>query len=96
MKFDFWKHNKLDQHYQVDAETITTRFKEWMDSDDEHYLALKSWRFDRLFRMFLSTVFESVWEESQYDTMLNAVYEEVATGEFWGKVENATGRRLEA
>lgn len=70
-KFDFWKDNKLANHYQLTLSELIYKFKVWLQKQDMNYL--NNYNTDRIVRNFItsneSTGLRSVFDEKQYEGM---------------------------
>lgn len=61
MKLDFWKYNKLDQHYQMATEAVAEQFKEWLEKQDDWQAMCNYYRGGDLVARFISNELHSAW-----------------------------------
>jgi hypothetical protein len=70
-KFNFWKDNRKDQHFQLTGEELTEKFLAWMRQQERDMLEYYS--SDRVIRIFITTKdgLSSVFDEEQWDEIFN-------------------------
>lgn len=82
MKLDFWKHNKLDEHYQMDSVEVAEQFRAWLEKQDDWEAKCKYYRGGHLVVEFISRELESAWahdEPTQEDEVFEIGYQVI-----WG------------
>jgi len=76
MKFDLWKENKLDQHYQLTAEEFKTKFIDWVKTRDKEWLDYRG--LDQVIVLFISMDhgLDSTFDYEQMGEMSKVVEED--------------------
>lgn len=69
MKLDFWKDNRLDQHFQVESEEFAERFREWVLSQEDWQATCNYYRCHDVATMFIcnSNGLQSAWAQDYED-----------------------------
>jgi len=71
--FDFWKDNKIDGHYQLTEGELTKRFKKWLATKEEAWMAYYS--SERAIRLFITDGegLSSAFEEKSFDAIYHVL-----------------------
>jgi hypothetical protein len=79
--YKLWKDNRLDQEFEVDADTLSTRFAEWLESKGVGYV--NYYNTERLVRFFLTAKdgMSSVFEEAEFPSIMKSIGDCVASFE---------------
>lgn len=67
-KYDFWKNNKIENHFQLTGKELQTKFAEWLETKDKDYI--DSYNYERIMRFFIAldeNGLVSVFDENQID-----------------------------
>lgn len=80
-KYDFWKENKTDQHFELNSIHLRERFLEFLKKKDIAWI--NYYRSERLIRFFITDKdgLNSVFEESQFETMYEELKPEIVNYE---------------
>lgn len=79
--FNFWKENKLDQHFTLTDEELKTKFSAWLKTKEQDWI--EYYNTARLIRFFitsqegLNSVCDELEMNEMYDTLLPIVLERV-------------------
>lgn len=69
--FTFWEENKIDECFQLGADTLTRKFITWLSNQEKDWLEYYS--YDTVIRHFLTgkTGINSTFKESQFPSIVH-------------------------
>lgn len=74
MEFNFWKENKIANHFKLSDNEISKQFKNWLQQKETEWINYYS--SDRIIRFFITdkTGLNSVHEENEFSELYNILY----------------------
>ena len=72
-QFDFWRDNRLDQHFQMNGVELREKFRPWLSTKEDAWF--NYYNTDMIVRAFLTAKdgISSVFEEDQYNQLYLAL-----------------------